>query len=185
MSFLALGPGKAVASVNLAFAPAIVTIECERLPALGKEPAGGPDADGLDLHVRYEGVRPLLQDKSDDARAILVCEFDPQRLVIVPYCGTIALTGGSGRYRWSISQPEKWPGVYVPEWRSLTRLLVRGKSFTVPDGHTRIGSLNAEATVTSADGDLWALDGTPKPIGSGTRATATSRSVRLFTLAHL
>jgi hypothetical protein len=180
---MALGAGKVVASVKIEAAPALVSLECERLSASGGVPAGGPDGDGFDLHLRYEGARPMLLEKSDDGRPIFVCEFDAQRVVIVPYCGTLSLVGGQGRYRWSIARPEKWNGVYVPSWHALTRYLGRVTSFTVPDGHTRIGSLNAGSIVTSADGDTWALDGNPKPIASGTKATTTA-PIRIFTLAH-
>ena len=183
MASLARGPGQMVASVKIDVAPAILSLECERLPAKGSDPAGGPDKEGCDLHVRYEGARPMLLEKSDQGRPILACEFDAQCLVIVPYCGTLALVGGRGRYRWSISRPEKWDGVYVPQWRALTRVLGRETSFFVPEGHTRIGSLNAGSMLVSADGDVWALDGSDKPVVSGMRATA-SMPVRIFTLAH-
>ena len=106
-------------------------------------------------------------------------------MVLVPYCGTLALVGGLGRYRWSISRPEKWNGVYTPEWRPLTRYVAREKPFAVPDGHTRIGSMNAGAAVISVDGDTWALDGSDKPVGSGTRATPVLAAIRLFTLTYL
>ena len=184
MSSLARGAGKVVASVKVDVAPALISLECERLAAKGSDPAGGPDDDGYELHVRYEGARPMLLDRSDNASPIVTCEFDAQRMVIVPYCGTFALLGGKGRYRWSISRPEKWNGVYVPQWRPLTRYLHRGKQFAGPDGHTQIGSFNAGRLVASEDGDEWALDGSAKPIGSGTRAT-TVLALRIFTLAHL
>jgi hypothetical protein len=186
MANVALGAGKQVACVKIDAAPALVTIECERLGALNKVPAGGPDEEGFELHLRYEGVRPMLLEKSDDARPILVAEFDAQRIVVVPYCGTLALVGGKGRYRWSMSKPERWPGVYQPQWRALTRLVVPEVAFVVPDGHTRIGALNAGTAIKCDDGDPWALDGSPKAIGSGTRATVVGGDrARIFTLTQL
>jgi hypothetical protein len=71
----------------------------------------------------------------------------------------------------------------MPQWRALTRFLGRGLTFTVPEGHTRIGSLNANSTLTSADGDLWVLDGSEKPVVAGMQAKA-SLPIRIFTLAH-
>ncbi len=184
MARLAGGVGKVVASCKVDVEPAIITLECDRLPADGTDPAGGPDTAGFDLHVRYESSRPMLLDRSDDGRSILVAEFDAQRVLILPKCGEIQLIGGRGLYRWSIGKPEKWNGNYTPQWRTLTRFCTRSTDFTIPDGHTEIGALNANVAIVAADGDAWLLDGSPKPVSPGSVFTPGG-PVRVFTRIHL
>ena len=187
---LALGAGQVVARMRIPCAPAILTVECERLPAVvgiggGGLPVGGPDADGYDLHLRYVATRASVNDKSPESNPVLTIEFDVTPVVLLPFCGEIFLVGGSGNYRWSLSLPEKYTGAYVPEWRALSRWLKRATRFQIPTGHTRIGSLNANVNINAADGDRWQLDGSPKPCTPGQWAVAGASNVRIFTLAYL
>lgn len=180
---VALGAGKSVATVKIAAAPAIVCLDVCRLPSDGTNPAGGVDAEGLELHVRYDGALAL-QERSDAAQTLIRVEFDATPVLIVPYCGEINLVGGAGCYRWAISVPKPWPHAYQPTWHALTRLVARAASFTVPNGHTMLGSLNAGVTLTSGDGDSWLLDGSPKPVGPGMSASPGLNPIRIFTAAY-
>lgn len=185
MGVVAKGAGQVLYSVPIpaSCVPALVTVECDRLEASSADPAGGPDADGLDLHLRFIASRAALNQKSDDADPTAVYEFDATPEVLLSRCGTLYLVGGAGLYRASLSLPERWPYEYVQQWRNLTRRLARATDFRVPRGHTMIGSHNTAAEV-NVDGDLLFLDGAPKGIASGTLVRSTTINMRLFTACY-
>ena len=171
------------ASFAIGCGPAFIFAKIARLPADGPAgvAAGGVGGNGTDLHVRVE----LSSDgppeiESPGANHNIVIEFDLQGpTLLLPSNGTVYITGGAGNYAWIFRKAKPYGGPYVAAWRALSRNLLRGGSFTVTEGHTEIGSLNAGVTVT-IDGIPCLLDGASKPVHAGNVVTA-SADVIVFT----
>lgn len=137
-------------------------IALTRLPALGAVPAGSWDSTpgsptfGTFLHLEASlpsyGTQLVTDARAALDPAPILQEWDTEGTEIFPPgCTQLFLVGGEGRYGVSFERvPCSDELAYYPRTRRLLRRVPRnGGTFTVPNGHTGIGTLGAASTLVN------------------------------------
>lgn len=205
MSTTAPGVGGTVARVTAPRAPTLGWIHAMRLSGRAPDPSGGRDPNGFSLHVIYRPRRDVLRAGSDDVTGtgapattpgspgptpgtpglVPPYEFEANGGTILPWCGSVALTGGSGPWSWEVRMDDDnhlmSAGNYVPTWRSLTQYVQVRQTFEVPRYHTRIGVLNGTATVQDVETGLdVTLTQVGAPCDAGQQFMVTGEGLLVF-----
>lgn len=157
--FLAQPAGQARPLRMKKCAPKILYALIRPAPAEGGHLAGGIDADGYGLHLRYTAEMDEEVGPHDEYPGVafdkpghsLVVEFDGGTHYIA-HPGTIELVGGVGLWFVQIVEVKPKDHVHVPHMHWLARFVARTASPTLPDHHQFVGSYDPTQVYTSAQG---------------------------------
>ena len=150
------GPGKkTVIRLPTTDGPSACRITIVRLPTDGTNPAGTWDNDPasatFQTYLHLDVTFPTMGGNRapDESGAVSpLTQFDPEGVeVFPPDCSQIFAVGGLGLYGIMAEAVPIIKEGYAPRSRRLLRTLEVRQQFTVPPGHTGIGTLNANATL--------------------------------------
>jgi hypothetical protein len=161
--------------------PVRVSVDCRRVG----NGAGGPDAEGFSLHVRWTRSAGRIQSPAGGLGEPALVEFDADGAVDLPAgCGTLELVGGAGDYHAAIYNVVRLaPGCYAPRRRQLARMCdATHLRFDIPQAHERLGASfgNAGAVIATSDGIASVLSTTPEACVPGQSYTLAAPA-RIFT----
>jgi hypothetical protein len=180
------GLGKQVSTVKI-IGPGVLRALILRAPGAFPLSNGGVDTAGRSMHVKYTASR-VLDAQSNLGEVPIVTkeeytvEFDGEDYIMLPDCGNVVLTGGSGEYIWELSSRKlNDREFYQPTLHHLTTYVNGPTRFIVPKHHTLIGTWNRTVVCTDVvTGSNVTLGAYPIPIVSGTELFVPNNVV-LFT----